>query len=52
MLFLQNGEFQFENVQQIIPKGFNIEPQKVCLNPGTAYMPYPVDWSLWDKENF
>ena len=26
---LQNGEFQFENVQLIAQKGFSIEPQKV-----------------------
>lgn len=28
---LQSGEFSFDNIQPLIAKGFNIEPQKVSF---------------------
>lgn len=35
-LCFQNGEFSFENVQQITQKGFNIDPQKVSIDSFVA----------------
>ena len=32
LFVLQNGEFQFDNVQQIAQKGFSIDPQKVGID--------------------
>ncbi|XP_056018167.1 cilia- and flagella-associated protein 74-like isoform X2 [Ostrea edulis] len=39
-----NGEFQFENVQLITPKGFNIEPQKGMVEAG-ALKPVTFTWT-------
>lgn len=40
----KNGEFQFENVQSITQKGFNIEPQKGMVEAG-AIKPVTITWS-------
>ncbi|VDH97168.1 Hypothetical predicted protein [Mytilus galloprovincialis] len=40
----KNGEFQFENVQAITSKGFNIDPQRGMVEAGNL-KPVTVTWS-------
>ncbi|XP_071146387.1 cilia- and flagella-associated protein 74-like isoform X1 [Mytilus edulis] len=42
--FNGNGEFQFENVQAITSKGFNIDPQRGMVEAGNL-KPVTVTWS-------
>lgn len=44
MLYQQNGEFQFDNVQLITQKGFNIEPQKGMVEAG-GLKPVTFTWT-------
>ncbi|XP_060590973.1 uncharacterized protein LOC132745958 isoform X2 [Ruditapes philippinarum] len=40
----KNGEFSFENVQLIAPKGFTIEPQKGMVEAGIL-KPVTITWT-------
>ena len=44
LVFNQNGEFFFDNLTMVTPKGFQIEPQKGMVEAG-AYKTVKITWS-------